>query len=180
MKRFRGTKLSARSLIFVVCLMGLMAGSWEAAAQATGSISGRVTDESGAGIFNIKVVVYDASDAFMGSVFTSAGGYYTASGLEAGNYKILFEPNGLNYPWEFYNNKISFFQADRIAVIEGYTTSNIDAQLITAGQISGRVTDEWGVGIPNIEVFACGRGAYYRYDDCAHSGYTNASGNYGS
>jgi|GEM_PF-3278554 len=139
----------------------------------TGMISGRVTNTSAVGIQNINVQVVNLDGSSVTSVDTDASGNYMITALPAGNFKVFFYKNGLNYLSEWYNDKASFATADQVAVTAGGTTPNINAQLATGGQISGRVTNTSAVGIQNITVYV------YDLDYKAVEGAsTDASGNY--
>jgi hypothetical protein len=140
---------------------------------ASGSISGLVTNTSGVGIQNIWIDVYDLADNYLSSWSTDANGNYTISGLPAGNLKVCFLNNHQNYVGEWYNDKSSFATADPVAVIAGSTTSNINAQLTSGGQISGRVTNASAIGIQNIQVRVYDLG-----NNSVGTINTDASGNY--
>ena len=138
-----------------------------------GGISGRVTNTSAVGIQNIRVHVYDLNQDSLGYVNTDASGNYTFSGLPGGNYKVYFNDNGLNYFPEWYNDKSDFNVADQVPVTAGSTTPNINAQLATGGQVSGRVTNTSAVGIRYI------RASVFNLDNSfMGSAWTNASGDY--
>lgn len=108
---------------------------------ASGTISGRVTDEeTGAPLGNASVTVYNAATwSYVRSAFTGSDGTYTAHGLATGSYFVRFTPSGLNAS-EFYDGKDQA-HADQIAVTAGQATNGIDATLSRGGGISGTVTD---------------------------------------
>ena len=126
-----------------------------AALAAGGSISGKVTDVNGTPLTYYYIEVYDSNGfSQIGRFhFTSSDGKYTIGGLSAGQYKLRFE-TGLYMP-EWYNNKSDFEGADAelITVTPPAVTSGIDMVLEKGGSISGKVTDESGVGIPNVTVY---------------------------
>jgi Leucine-rich repeat (LRR) protein/protocatechuate 3,4-dioxygenase beta subunit len=122
-----------------------------------GSISGRVTDISGNGIANAIIGVFDIANNMWlnrgGSVLTDENGYYSFTGIPEGNHKVSFDTyNVLFYRQEYYNDKQDFQYADTVSVTAGQDTPNINAQLASAGTISGKVTDENGNGIAGIWV----------------------------
>jgi len=119
-----------------------------------GIISGRVTRSSGSGIASVVVNANDLNFNFIRSGSTNADGYYSIPGLPEGSYKVFFNTNSAGYyvP-EWYNDKISFNEAVPVSVIVGQTTSDIDAVLAEGGVISGRVTNEAGQGLQNINIW---------------------------
>ncbi|MCX6583364.1 MAG: carboxypeptidase regulatory-like domain-containing protein, partial [Candidatus Aminicenantes bacterium] len=137
-------------------------------------ISGRVTDESGNGIANVHIKVYNFGQDYFGYYSTDINGFYEVSGISARNYKLFFDTyDAGNYIHEWYNDKVSFDTADPVTVTGGQTTSNIDAQLAPGGIISGRVTDNSGNGIQGIYVYI-----YDLSESYIPSSYTNSEGYY--
>jgi hypothetical protein len=59
-----------------------------------------------------------------------------------------------NFVPEYYNNRTSSSTADPVTVTAGQNTTGIDAQLEPGGSISGRVTNNSGVGIADVGVSA--------------------------
>ena len=135
-------------------------------------ISGRVTDTSGNSINSAWVGVYNLSYYFVNSAATDSNGDYTVSALPPGNYKVRFDVS-VNYVGEWYDDKSSFYTADRVTVIYGQETPGIDAQLLQGGNISGRVTDGTN-GIADVYVLLYDLNYNYVSSD-----YTNSNGDYG-
>ncbi|HEV8586543.1 MAG TPA: carboxypeptidase regulatory-like domain-containing protein, partial [Methylomirabilota bacterium] len=110
-----------------------------------GTIQGRVTDAAtGQGIAGARV---DAGTGIQ--VVTDAGGYYTFTGLGSGTYFVQAFADGYGLQW--FRNKPTF--GDPVVVTSGAVTNGIDFALIAgAGQITGRVTDEFGVGLAELTV----------------------------
>lgn len=98
-----------------------------------GTISGKVTNSSGAGIEYVRVSVYETSRVFIVSASTDENGNYVLGGLPAGNFKINFYAESMGYAEEWYNNKSTFEAAGTVAVTVGHDTPDIDAQLAVAG-----------------------------------------------
>jgi len=128
-----------------------------------GSISGRVTDTSGAGIADVYVFV----DYWDGSAFirqssiprTNENGDYTAVGLASGDYYMHFKKEDSPYLSLGYLNEMPFQYGTiagktAISIESGQNLSDIDVQLTLAGSISGRVTNAEGLGIAGVYVFA--------------------------
>jgi hypothetical protein len=168
--------------VLLGCLALLAFAPAALAAEGTGKISGTVTEAPppSGGLENIEVTVYEAeageSEVPVGSVLTNANGEYTVEGLASGSYEVKFAPgkSGLNYVSQYYKNKSSATTAEPVAVVQGKTTENIDAQLEAGGEISGTVTDAWThMPLSNIYVVALGPGGVF-----AAVTDTNASGEY--
>lgn len=103
-----------------------------------GIITGSVTDAANSPIKNASIVVYDQNQSEVTFNYTDATGVYTIRRLPAGNYKVLFKgPYNTNYSPQWYNNQASFNQANWVPVVVGNTASNINAQLLIGGTISG-------------------------------------------
>lgn len=146
---------------------------------AAGTIEGAAIDAvSKVGIEGVEVCAYEVpSTKFQACEETDADGEYTLSGLPTGSFKVAFwgNFNGLNYLGQFYEAKSSFGQADDIAVTDGATVTDVDAEMHEGGQIAGTVVDVvskaeianvWAcaVEVPEFEAESCGL--------------TNASGGY--
>jgi hypothetical protein len=121
-------------------------------APATGKISGRVTDTSGNGIANAIVAVLDSNGGLLYGTHTDSNGYYSIP-VPDGTYKILFNPWATDAATGYYVQK---YFPDLITIGGGQSISNINAQLESAGAISGRVTDVSGNGIANMRVYVYG------------------------
>ena len=120
------------------------------------SVSGTVTNNSNAPLGNICIHAYDSDGDDAGSFRTRANGNYTVGGLSQGNYRLYFEDcsarfsnNVLN---EYFDDKQSLAAATPIPVTAGADTSGIDAQLATAGSISGTVTNSSSKPLKNIVI----------------------------
>ncbi len=140
-----------------------------------GSISGTVTNTSGSPIDNISVYVYDAATGdYVLSSYTEADGSYVVSGVPTGNYKVQFRDHHQGYLTEWYNDKPDLDSADPIAVTAPDDVSGINAQLAMGGSISGKVTDQDGNPIENVEIniYNAATVSYITYS------YTDSSGNY--
>ena len=134
-------------------------------ANATGVISGSVTDASnGAGIAGAVVYIHDSSGDFYDFAMTNSAGAYTVASLATGSYRVLFTAN--DYSAELYNNiacgdftcRIS--DGTAVNVTDGQTTPNISAaltrQVAAGGAITGTVTSSNGSAIVAGSVFVYG------------------------
>lgn len=79
----------------ILLLVGLLA-SVNGFGQATGTISGSVTDESGAVIPAAKVTITNKGTSAIRTVDSSAEGTYTAPALLAGDYEVQVEVQGFS------------------------------------------------------------------------------------
>jgi hypothetical protein len=125
--------------------------------SAGGILQGRVTNDTGGGISNVKVCIYHPSDPdyTMVTAYTDGNGDFYIREVFPGDVKIFFDANEQNtaYLSEWYNDKADFNTADPVSVTAGQTVSGIDAQLADKGSISGRVTDSSGsTGIDDVNV----------------------------
>ncbi|UFS71487.1 fibronectin type III domain-containing protein [Geomonas sp. RF6] len=126
-----------------------------------GSISGAVTDPSGAGLRNVNVQAIDASSgmAFYGS--TDEKGNYFIPGIPSGTYKVQFSYYaGMSSTTLWYKNATTEEGATAVAVNAPNTSTGISAVIDTAAlgvyRVSGRVVDAKGQGICGVSVSANG------------------------
>ncbi len=110
---------------------------------ATGAISGRVTDASGAPLVNAYVNAYSRDNPFSyGRAQTAQDGTYRFESLKTGNYFVQVWAEG--YISEFYDDARTPDNATLVAVNEPNETTSIDFVLGIGGAISGKVTDTAG------------------------------------
>lgn len=112
-----------------------------------GSISGRVTNESGVGLYRAEVCADGECD------FTNTSGAYTIEGVSTGSHEVEFSDPLDEYVGEYYNN-VSLTTpaaANLVAVAPGQAVTGIDAALAAAPSVppngvdlSGTVRDELG------------------------------------
>jgi hypothetical protein len=147
-----------------------------AASAASGGVSGTVTDETTqVGIEEIRVCAYPVSeDEWWECEFTGPGGFYQIGELPPGDYLLEFSPrpSHLNYLVEYYDDQTDFELAEPVAVVEGSTTSGIDAELAVGGRIKGEVRTT--LGTPLEEVFVCPK-SEQSFGPCAE---TDSGGDY--
>lgn len=176
-RRYTGNDISGRTLVTTP-----QASMVNFALPLGGAIAGRVTDvATGLGISQTSVYVRYATGIYFDEYFyTDVSGYYTATGIPTGNYRVRFQPYGTNvesYIHEYYDNKLTFAEAEAVAVTRGVTTTNINAGLARGGQITGRVTNASGQPLPSayVEVYdTSGNSRAYDYTDA--SGYYTTTG----
>jgi len=161
--------LAAIFLAALTAAAGLSIVVSSRASAASGEISGRVTDQAGVGIENIKVVLYELDGGGQhpyewvpySNTRTNGDGYYAFSGLRTNSYAIKFDSDGLDYVSEVYQDQRFLSNAQAISITDGLVTANIDAQLAPAGRIAGRLTDKNGLRIPGARVWIYNAGGPY-------------------
>src|SRR5882762_5904528 len=91
----KGESLTMKSyrvtLLIVLLVLAFCAAAW---AQDTGSITGTVTDSSGAAVVNAAVVVANPDHGIDRHTVTNSAGEYNASALPGGTYNVLVSATG--------------------------------------------------------------------------------------
>jgi hypothetical protein len=124
--------------------------------QRGASITGTVTDASGAPIADVRVTVPDE----LYSAVTDESGNYTLGGLAAGSYRICFDPSyatgpaAEGYAAECYDNKPSAETADPVAVGGPGAVTVVNAALAPGAAITGRITGSDGAALEGVYVYA--------------------------
>jgi Carboxypeptidase regulatory-like domain len=132
-----------------------------------GRITGKVTNVSGGvAIEGIDVCASQTGGGDLeGCASTNSDGEYMVPALPSGSYDVVFFAGEVckstcprqNYITQYYNGKPSLAAVEAVQVTAGSTTSEIDAQMVEGGQITGRVTNaSGGTPIEGIEVCALG------------------------
>jgi hypothetical protein len=146
-----------------------------------GTISGRVTNESGTGLYRAQVCADSDCD------YTDTSGAYVIEGVSTGSHEVEFyDPIG-EYVGEYYNN-VSLATpeaANPVAVSPGQAVTGIDAALAAVPatapngvDVSGTVRDEvGGIGI-GYEIDVYDTPADARDAKVVASTYSNRSGQY--
>ncbi len=125
---------------------------------ATGTISGRVTDNHGSPLSGICVEVQPVG-AGTGGFTTSAvsTGTYVVPNLAAGVYTVSFFAGcgsvSNNWVQQWWKNTDFYEDATDVSVAAGKTTSGIDAAMQPGATISGTVTNESDAPLSDICVF---------------------------
>jgi hypothetical protein len=156
LEEYYNDKPSLGSADAIPVALGSVVGGIDANLSQGGKITGRVTGFGGAPLESVFVLAYTSttSTSYAAYDWTDASGIYTITNLTAGNYYLEFNPPGLDYFVEYYNNKPSLASADAIPVAFGSVVSGIDAALDIGGKITGQVTGIGGVPLQNIAVHA--------------------------
>jgi hypothetical protein len=122
-----------------------------------GMIDGLVTSySSGNPIAGVEVCAEpEGLEAVTVCASTDGTGHYTILGLAEGGYRVGFRPpEQLEFLGQYFDREPGELQADSVAVQPGHLTPNVNATLLEAGQIAGRVTDAV-TGAPIAGVSAC-------------------------
>jgi hypothetical protein len=124
-----------------------------------GSITGTVTDSSnGNPLFNANIQVLTTTGTFIKSVSTNASGFFTLTGLPAGNYLVRTSlTSTLNYVDEVFDNiqcaPCVVTTGTQVAVTVGGTRAGVDFALAPGGALTGTVvTAGTLVPINNVNV----------------------------
>lgn len=117
-------------------LVTLIAGEtyqgFDAALDAYGSVSGRVTrEDTGAPVEGVRVS--DSSGVWgpISQTLTAADGTYTLNNVTPGSARLSF--------WPPYDSDFAATSREGVAVVSGQATSGVDVTLARAGSITGKV-----------------------------------------
>ncbi|MFF2031050.1 beta strand repeat-containing protein, partial [Arthrobacter sp. NPDC058192] len=119
------------------------------------TVGGKVTIPAGASSSSLSVVATSTAlrrEAGMSSV--AADGSYKITGLAAGSYKLQFTGWNSGTLDQWYKNADSFDTATAVTVTTGQAITGINATLVKAATISGKVTAPAGVTLSNVSVSA--------------------------
>lgn len=109
--------------------LGVTVPGIDATIVAAGGITGTVTNESGNVLEGMCVDAF-LDGGFAGSGLTAGDGVFSVDRLATGDYKLHFSDcAGAIYKAEWYNDKVSLATADAVGVLQGESTTSIDAVL---------------------------------------------------
>ncbi len=97
--------------------------------ETCGKLSGAVMNESGIGLGDITIKVYDTSGNERAQVTSLPDGTYSFNCLSSGSYKIHFDTGSFGYSAEWYENQPNYENANIVTLGEGENKTGIDAQL---------------------------------------------------
>ena len=146
-------------------------GGLDAELVGCGRISGTVTGLDDEPLKGVEIELWASDGAggwdyitdystnwFMWWRETNEDGRYSIQGLPPGTYRVGFGPYrgwyGREYARQFWHGSPTFNGADGLDVDPSEAVTGVDAQLVEAGAITGRLTDSDGHGVAAIEVFA--------------------------
>src|SRR5206468_8392806 len=84
------------AVIALLLVVTLLTGRTAPAQGTTGSITGTITDETGAAVPGATVTVTQTSTNNVHTSTTSDSGFYTVPQLPPGNYRVSVEKSGFN------------------------------------------------------------------------------------
>jgi hypothetical protein len=142
----------------VAVTAGSVKGAVNAELQPGGEITGRVTSAAThAALAKISVCAEHGTNTPERCVHTNAAGEYTIAGLRSGSPSVLFTKgeSGGSYGAQFFDGQSSPASATPVSVTAGSVSSGIDAEMLAAGEITGRVTSApGGSAIAGVSVCA--------------------------
>jgi len=97
--------------------------------ETCGKLSGAVMNESGIGLGDITIKVYDTSGNERAQATSLPDGTYSFNCLSSGSYKIHFDTGSFGYSAEWYENQPNYENANIVTLGEGENKTGIDAQL---------------------------------------------------
>ena len=147
--------------------------------EAGGSISGTVYEADGATPVANADVWADTYDCCAGGAWarTESDGTYLLSGLAADDYRVQVQVPDEGLVPEFYDDITSWDEADRVSVVAGQTTSDIDFSLGSGGSIFGTVYESDGITlVSGADVSAEGQTGGWGHSRSAADGTYNIQG----
>ncbi|MGN7252712.1 beta strand repeat-containing protein [Arthrobacter sp. SAFR-014] len=118
------------------------------------TISGQVTVPAGTEISSVSVLVSQADNMYYFNRYASVGqdGSYKVTGLPAGTYRVQFQGNDSGAVDQWYANAESAETATPVSVTANQDLAGIDATLVKAATIGGKITAPAGVNLSNVSV----------------------------
>ena len=125
------------------------------AAAGSTHVRGRVTNESGAGLAGISVTANDGTTSPMPRVTTDASGHYDL-GVTPGQYQVGFYDFSMAYIGGYYSDGGLVWKSTEATsfVVAAADVELADVALPIGVHITGRVTNEAGVGLPAVGAWA--------------------------
>jgi protocatechuate 3,4-dioxygenase beta subunit len=128
--------------------------------QVGASITGTITDASGAPVSNVLVYAFrpDIFDSY--SSQTDESGSFTIGGLRPADYQVCFDPSYAQgpaaggYAAECYDDQPSFETADLVTVGAAGSVTTVDAVLGAGAAITGQVTGSDGAALGGVSAYA--------------------------
>jgi hypothetical protein len=158
-------KIDAAKADPVIIRAGKITRGISAVMRPGGIIAGHVQNRSGAKIAHVCVVVLSSDGKqFVSQATTNTSGGYRIPALDAGRYRVLFEPDCRGrspYLSQWWPGAPSKRASKPVRVRFAKVTSHVDATLVLGGKITGvvRFKNRNGRPLRGICVFADGRGA---------------------
>jgi hypothetical protein len=142
----------------VTVLAGRITVNVDARLDIPGSILGTVTSAGGGGVSGVIVTVFlgNASGGWeaVGSTVTRGSGGYLVEDLPAGRCRVKFEDPTKQYLTQFYLNSTSLTGGTDVVVTPGKASVGVDARLVAAASVGGKVMRPNGSALSGIHVYA--------------------------
>ncbi|MFZ4434176.1 MAG: carboxypeptidase regulatory-like domain-containing protein, partial [Microthrixaceae bacterium] len=123
-------------------------------AVVRGTVTDRATGQPLPGVL-VQLTTAGAPSGAPASGITDATGQYQIGGLLAGSYKVRFSKSLVGifgsvqeYLVSYWRDAPDLATADTLTVASEATVDRIDASLVRAGEVTGRITDEAGLPLP--------------------------------
>ena len=141
--------LRNRGFLFALALLAFcVSGAW---AQSSATLSGVVTDPSGAAVAHAQVVVHSLATGLDRTVTTDEAGAYAVPSLQPGDYKVQVKASGFSMDTiekvtlqvaqsATLNPKLAVASAGETVEVESSALAQIESSTITVGQVIGRNT----------------------------------------
>ena len=128
--------------------------------DAGAALTGTVVDDQDN---PVEGVIVRATGAESEKTLTAADGTYRLAGLEPGDYRVRFKPQG-NLALQWFEGAESETDATQLTVAAGETATDIDARLRQSRTITGTVTDPQGNAVEDVRVEVYRDGSSYYAD----------------
>jgi hypothetical protein len=140
-----------RNRFFLLLLLAVALCGNTASAQSTATLSGLVTDPSGAAVPHAQVVVHSLATGLDRTVITDGAGAYAVPSLQPGDYKLQITASGFSMDTIekvtlqvaqtlAVNPKLAVASAGETVQVESSTASQIESSTITVGEVIGKNT----------------------------------------
>lgn len=180
-RRYLKARVAAFAAATVAAILAI-----PASALASGAIEGAIAEAgTGTPVASLSVC---AEENYLGGVssgctLTGPTGHYAIGGLPAGsNYQVEFTAQGgsLNYLTQYYNGReVIPGEWDPVAVVDGGTTTGINAQVRPGAQIAGHVAEQGtGASLVRVEVCVLNPAPNPRAEEFERCAYTDDAGDY--
>jgi hypothetical protein len=120
----------------------------------TGGISGTVEDQNGNPLGTVIISAFSLDTGLNYADYARPDGSYSMQNMVPGDYVVYFSEFTGAFAPQYYRNKTSFDEADRVDVEAGEIKDGIDAELEPAGGISGNVVGADGHPLQLVMVTA--------------------------
>ncbi len=148
-------KLSKRLIPAVIIAVLIITGSGpDPVTVHAGTISGAITEEgSGTPISGIDMNLYDLNWDFVPISAVSDSGIYTFYNVPEGSYYVKANPGyPLHYRAKYWNDSFDRDNAVPVTLTAEETLTGIDFQMTVGYYIIGKVNDEAGTGLDDIDL----------------------------